>query len=162
MMPFSDRLSLKRSMELKDIILEELRKQGCRITEQRKLIIDIILQNDCACCKEIYAKAVKKDPSIGIATIYRMINALEDIGVLDPRNLYKVSCSDISLSQGECVAILRNQEKVLLSMEQFSQVIKLGLSMLDEFKDKEIASVMMNFSPHCIKVNQTVQRKEKL
>ena len=34
------------------------------------------------CCKEIYYEAVKKDPSIGIATVYRMMNLLEEIGAV--------------------------------------------------------------------------------
>ena len=35
-------------------ILERLREQGCRITKQRQLLLDIILQEECTCCKEIY------------------------------------------------------------------------------------------------------------
>lgn len=55
-------------------ILERLREQGCRITKQRQLLLDIILQEEYSCCKEIYYKAAKQDSSIGIATVYRMIN----------------------------------------------------------------------------------------
>ena len=58
-------------------ILERLREQGCRITKQRQLLLDIILQEEYSCCKEIYYKAAKQDSSIGIATVYRMINTLE-------------------------------------------------------------------------------------
>ena len=38
------------------------------------------LQEECTCCKEIYFLASKKDPNIGMATVYRMINLLEEIG----------------------------------------------------------------------------------
>ena len=48
-------------------ILERLREQGCRITKQRQLLLDIILQEECTCCKEIYFLASKKDPNIGMA-----------------------------------------------------------------------------------------------
>ena len=65
-------------------ILERLREQGCRITKQRQLLLDIILQEEYSCCKEIYYKAAKQDSSIGIATVYRMINTLEDIGAEIP------------------------------------------------------------------------------
>ena len=37
-------------------ILERLREQGCRITKQRQLLLDIILQEEYSCCKEIYYK----------------------------------------------------------------------------------------------------------
>ena len=61
-------------MMQKDLIIQKLREQGCRITKQRLMILDIILQEDCSCCKEIYYKASKLDHKIGSATVYRMIN----------------------------------------------------------------------------------------
>ena len=78
-------------MKKRERILEELRKNGFRITNQRKLLIDIILSDECSCCKEIYYRASKKDPSIGTATVYRMINTLEDIGAISRKNMYKIS-----------------------------------------------------------------------
>ena len=74
----------------KDEIIEQLKEDGCRITKQRKLLIDIILKDDCASCKEIYYKASKQDKRIGVATVYRMINALEEIGAISRQNLYKL------------------------------------------------------------------------
>lgn len=68
---------------LRDMILQRLREKGYRITNQRRLIIDTILANDCSCCKEIYYQVDKKDPDIGIATVYRMIKTLEEIGIID-------------------------------------------------------------------------------
>ena len=50
-------------------ILKKLREQGCRITKQRQLLLDIILQEEYSCCKEIYYKAAKQDSSIGIAAV---------------------------------------------------------------------------------------------
>ena len=69
-------------------ILKKLREQGCRITKQRQLLLDIILQEECTCCKEIYFLASKKDPNIGMATVYRMINLLEEIGALKRKSAY--------------------------------------------------------------------------
>ena len=60
-------------------MLQRLKEKGCRITKQRKILIDIILQGECTSCKEIYYKAAEKDPSIGAATVYRMINLMEEI-----------------------------------------------------------------------------------
>ena len=76
----------------KDAVIEKHRKQGFRITKQRCILLDIILDEDCSSCKEIYYKAVKRDDSIGIATVYRMVNTLEDIGVISRKNMYKVAC----------------------------------------------------------------------
>lgn len=73
-------------------ILNRLREQGCRITKQRLTLLDIILEEECSCCKEIYYKASMKDSGIGMATVYRMINMLERIGAISRKNLYRISC----------------------------------------------------------------------
>lgn len=74
----------------KEIIINRLRQKGFRFTNQRKIIIDILLQNECDSCKQIYYKAIKKDEQIGIATVYRVINILEEIGIINKREMYKV------------------------------------------------------------------------
>lgn len=78
----------------KEYIIQALKDNGCRITSQRRLLIDIILRGDCCCCKEIYYKAAKADPSIGLATVYRMIKTLEEIGLIQRKNMYRIDCED--------------------------------------------------------------------
>ena len=74
----------------KEVIIQKMKDSGCRITKQRMILLDIILEEDCSCCKEIYFKAYKKDSKIGVATVYRMINSLEEIGVISRKNMFKV------------------------------------------------------------------------
>lgn len=69
-----------RTQMKRELIIQKLREQGCRITRQRRILLDIILEEECSCCKEIYYKALQKDSSIGPATVYRMVNTLESIG----------------------------------------------------------------------------------
>ena len=80
----------QRSNMQRSAIMDRLRQEGCRITRQRKIIIDIILEEECTCCKEIYFMASKRDPNIGMATIYRMINLLEEIGALKRKRAYRI------------------------------------------------------------------------
>lgn len=108
----------------RDRILEELRKNGFRITNQRKLLIDIILSDECTCCKEIYYEAVRQDPSIGIATVYRMVKTLEDIGAINRKNMYRIECDENCSFKEGCVLVLDTREKVSLSMEDFSEAMK--------------------------------------
>ena len=82
--------------EKKSYILQELRKNGCRITNKRQLLIDIILQDECCCCKEIYYQAIKKDPTIGMATVYRMVKTLEETGLIKRKNLYRIQVEEES------------------------------------------------------------------
>ena len=76
-------------MSKKEQIIEKLKENGCRITKQRRMLIDIILENECSSCKEIFYRASRQDESIGIATVYRMVNALEEIGVVSRRIVYE-------------------------------------------------------------------------
>lgn len=75
---------------MKKLVLDELRKRRCRITPQRQLIIDIILENQCSSCKEIHYRVSRQDSSIGIATVYRMLSLLEEIGVISRKNMYQI------------------------------------------------------------------------
>ena len=43
-----------RTQMQKEIVIQRLREQGCRITKQRLMLLDVILNEDCSCCKEIY------------------------------------------------------------------------------------------------------------
>ena len=76
----------------KEEILYLLRKRGFRVTKQRELILDIVFEHECASCKEIYYQAIQRDSGIGMATVYRMVNLLEEIGAISRKNMYKISC----------------------------------------------------------------------
>lgn len=78
----------------KEQIIEKLRANGCRITKQRLELLDIILENRCSSCKEIFYRASRQDENIGIATVYRMVNALEEIGVISRRIVYEAEDRD--------------------------------------------------------------------
>ena len=80
----------QRTHMQKDVVIQELKKRGCRITKQRRMLLEVILENECSCCKEIYYKASRIDSKIGTATVYRMINTLEEIGAINRRNMYKI------------------------------------------------------------------------
>ena len=64
-LPIND-VGIHRTQMQKDMILQKLKESGCRITRQRKMLLDVILNEDCSSCKEIYYKASMKDSGIGI------------------------------------------------------------------------------------------------
>lgn len=74
----------------KEQILQKLKEDGCRITRQREILLDIILEEECSCCKEIYYKALARDVKIGPATVYRMVAKLEEIGAISRSNMYRI------------------------------------------------------------------------
>ena len=79
-------------VQQKEMIVRRMKERGCRITKQRMILLDVILGSECSCCKEIYFKASSLDPKIGTATVYRMINTLEELGAISRKNMYSI-CS---------------------------------------------------------------------
>ena len=108
----------------KQVILQEMKEQGLRITSQRSLVIDIILSNECTCCKEIYYQANRVDSTIGIATVYRVVKTLEEIGVIDRKNLYRISW-DKSLVPLDGIELeLANKERVSLKVDDLKLALE--------------------------------------
>ena len=128
-------------MNKKDQIIEKLKENGCRITKQRLMLIDIILENDCSSCKEIFYKASMADHRIGVATVYRMINALEDIGAISRKNMYKVECSDNCGVQGGCEIILDDNTICRLSPGNWNKVVREGMRRCGYLKNQKIAKI---------------------
>ena len=110
----------------KDHVIACLRKQGFRITKQRKLLIDIILSETCSYCKEVYILALKKDPGIGIATVYRMVDALEKIGALKRGTAYQL-CDHKNRVCQCCLVELEDSSTVKLDGNSMEKVIKSGM-----------------------------------
>jgi len=132
----------ERTQMQKDMIIEKLREQGCRITKQRLVLLDIILGEECSCCKEIYYKASKLDSRIGSATVYRMINTLEEIGAISRKNMYKVACSEQCMMQNACTIQLDDGTAVELSAKEWYKVIRSGLITSGYINHQSIKSVV--------------------
>ena len=111
-------------MSRKDEIIERLKENGCRITKQRKILIDIILENDCASCKEIFYKASQEDKKIGVATVYRMINALEEIGAISRKNMYRIESGENCA--GGCDIVLDDDTVFRMPKEKLDQIVRDG------------------------------------
>lgn len=133
-----------RTKMQKDIILQKMRERGCRITKQRQMLLDVILQEDCACCKEIYYKAAILDSGIGAATVYRMVGLLEDIGAISRKNMYKVSCYMGCEKENACMIEFDDDSFCRLSAQKWYQVILEGLKACGYAKEQKIVSVMVD------------------
>lgn len=152
---------------LKDQILKKIKDTGCRITKQRILLLDIVLNEECTSCKELYVKARQNNLDIGLATIYRFINTLEEIGILKRKNiqtmlpkienvpLYEVQKElkptksqknqqvILVAANSELSIVLEDQTTYHLSEAEWKQVLKTGLSACGFSVHKNIATVIM-------------------
>lgn len=130
----------RRTEMQKDSILKKLRDKGCRITKQRQILLDIILKEECTCCKEIYYKASRIDKKIGSATVYRMMNTLEEIGAISRNSFYSVTKE----TENGCKVELSDHTICRLSQECWMNVVKIGLKQCGYIENQEIAKLIVN------------------
>ena len=129
-------------LEQKQIIINRLKEDGCRITKQRLMLLDIILEDECSSCKEIYYRASKRDPKIGTATVYRMINTLEEIGAISRKNMYKIACGEECEVKEACTIEFEDESVVELSAIQWHQIIQAGLEKCGYMRGQKIKNVV--------------------
>lgn len=127
----------------KEIVLQRLKENGYRITKQRQILLDVILEAECTSCKEIFYKANKLDSGIGYATVYRMVNLLEDIGAINRNNRYKISCCMGCSKEDVCLIEFEDHAVCRLSAREWYQVISEGLKSCGYSGDKSILSVVV-------------------
>ena len=125
----------------KEIIIQRLRDKGCRMTRQREVLLSIILDQDCDSCKEMYYKAHAIDTSISMATVYRMVSLLEEIGGFSRNNLYKISCGMECNKENACVIEFEDNTYCQLSAKAWYEVIMMGLKVCGYGEGKRIKSI---------------------
>ena len=129
----------QRTQMRKENIIEKLRERGCRITKQRQILLDVILKEECSCCKEIYFLAARKDPNIGMATIYRMINLLEEMGALKRKRAYRICDEETMVNI--CSIRLDDHTNVRLDGEKLRQVIERGMESCGYLNNRRVRSI---------------------
>ncbi|MDO4261221.1 MAG: transcriptional repressor [Eubacteriales bacterium] len=127
----------------KDKILDLFRSRGMRVTKQRKLILDIVFEQDCTSCKEIYYQASKRDKNIGIATVYRMVNALSELGVFQTNVPYRLTAYPAPKCGNGCRVILKNQCEVDFDAEEWQRVLVYALNQKGYTGEPEIDRVIL-------------------
>ena len=124
-----------------DRIIHALRRKGYRITKQRMALLNVILNSECTTCKEIYFQVFKTMPHMGISTIYRLLNILEEIGAIQRRNLSFIDKEEYTLAQ-ECVVEFSGGERIRLSGEMLVRVMSRGMKEAGLSEDKGIDKVL--------------------
>ncbi|ADL51578.1 ferric uptake regulator, Fur family [Clostridium cellulovorans 743B] len=65
-------------------ILQYLKEKGYKLTHQRKVVLEVIIDNvgNHLTVEELYELVKKQYPDIGLATVYRTIQLLEEMGLV--------------------------------------------------------------------------------
>lgn len=101
--------------QMADRIIERCETKGLRMTEQRRVIAQVLESAlDHPDVEELFARAQRVDPNISIATVYRTVKLFEEAGILekhefgDGRARYEPADRDhhdhlIDLNSGEVI-----------------------------------------------------------
>lgn len=77
-------------------LLSDMKKRGCKITPQRRLILEIISNGGHESAEDIFAEIKKEQPNVAFGTVYRNLNILKDLGLIreldfrDGRNRFEL------------------------------------------------------------------------
>ncbi len=67
----------------RDALQTQLSRQGYKLTRQRKAVVEVMtLTNTRLTAAEVYAKAQRECPDLGLTTVYRTLEILEELGVI--------------------------------------------------------------------------------
>ena len=125
----------------KEMIVRQMRDRGCRITKARLTLLDVILGQDCSSCKEIYYIASQMIPGIGIATVYRMMNLLEEIGAITRNSMYQIACARECEIEDACTVELDDDTIYHLSAKKWNAVVREGLKVCGYMDTQNIRAV---------------------
>ena len=115
--------------------IRKLEQSGLRMTIQRRHIIDILTSSKCTSPKELWYEAKEYVPDLGIATVYRLINRLEQIGVISKaRNL---GMQNVEPKLGTLKDKTGNIIKKEGSTQELAALIKQGLMTSGKIKAEE-------------------------
>lgn len=113
-----------------NVLKEELKKKGYKLTPQRRAIVDTIIASEGKhlTAEEIYDEVKINCPDIGLATVYRTILLLEEIGIVSRLHLndgcsrYELVHSDEEhrhhhLICSKCNAVIEVEDDLLDELE---------------------------------------------
>jgi Fur family ferric uptake transcriptional regulator len=68
------------------VLKDHLARHQLKLTRQREYILQAFLQNEHITAEQMYRLLAKKDPHIGLATIYRTLNLFCEAGLAQARH----------------------------------------------------------------------------
>ncbi|QUS55989.1 Fur family transcriptional regulator [Pseudovibrio brasiliensis] len=125
--------------EEKMTLIEMCAHKGMRMTEQRRVIADVIQSaEDHPDVEELYRRASQIDPKISISTVYRTVKLFEDSGIIerhdfrDGRSRYETVSDEhhdhlINLRSGDVIEF--RSEEIEKMQEEVAR--KLGFKLVD-------------------------------
>ena len=117
-----------------ELLRQRLKEKGLKVTHQRLLILSVLEQNSGShmAAEDIYELVTEKHPEIGLATVYRTLQLLWDMQLVDRINL------DDGCVRYEIGHLLTDETKHNhhhLICRKCGRVIPFDADLLDELED---------------------------
>ncbi|OPJ57282.1 Fur family transcriptional regulator [Alkalithermobacter paradoxus] len=130
-----------------EIIKTKLKEEGFKLTPQRRSIVETMfkLKGEHLSSEEIYDLVKKDCPEIGLATVYRTLQLLDDIGAVLKLNLddgccrYEINIDDESHNHHHLIC------------KKCSKVIEVKEDLLEVLEDKIESSYGFEIYDHDLK-----------
>ena len=72
---------MSKTLKEMDVLRQHLAKHQLKLTRQRELILTAFLRQEHVTAETMYHQLAKKDPHLGLATIYRTLNLFCEAGI---------------------------------------------------------------------------------
>lgn len=130
-----------------NVLKEDLKQKGYKLTPQRRAIVDTIIEKEGEhlTAEEIYDEVKKNCPEIGLATVYRTILLLEELGVI-----CKLDLND-GCSRYEIVHKDENHRHHHLVCNECRGVVEVQDDLLEELEDVIEKSYAFKILDHSVK-----------
>ena len=126
---------------------EDLKSKGYKLTPQRRAIIDMIKKNEGShlTTEELYDLVKEECPEIGLATVYRTVQLLEEMGII-----YKLDLDD-GCSRYELVNQDEAHQHHHLICSKCSKVIEVNDDFLEELEESIEEEYKFKIENHSLK-----------
>lgn len=120
-------------METMDMLKDRLKEKGSKLTPQRRATLNVIIENkgEHLNTEEIYELVRKDCPEIGLATVYRTLQLLEEMEIISRINL------DDGCSRYEIKTDDEDHQHHHLICQKCNKIIEVKIDLLDNL-EKEI------------------------
>ncbi len=137
-----------------------LKSNGYKLTTQRKKVLEVLQEKESQhlTADEIYKHVKKKCPEIGLATVYRTLQLLSDLGITETLNL------DDGFVRYEIGELNDKHHHHHLICEKCNTVIGIEDDMLDNIEDRFMNDYGFKVTNHVVKfygVCSNCQKKTK-
>lgn len=128
------------------LIEEKLKQNDCKLTPQRRATLDVLFENPSMhlSTEDIYQLVKKKFPDIGLATIYRTLQLLDDFNVIKKLN-FGDGCYRYELSENQ-----KHQHHHLICIK-CGNVYEFDDDLLDELEEKIEINDNFTVTDHMVK-----------